>query len=297
MRWPLIILAVFLGEALPIAALAVVIAFFGPSDPVAASDYANAMGAWIGPIGGALVVLLGARLVGSGAERPVAQGAVIGVAVAIIDGALLVLAGAPFAMLFVVSNVGKIVAGIVGGLWARGRSVTPAALAGLLVLGSVPLSGQDSPGEAGFPAPEHEQLAALAGPWTVHVEGARVGTATAAPVLDGRFVEFDLRAEGTPIRRALYTFGFDTRHGHFTVMARDESGPYWVTATGVADGSRIPMYGVDDDPVMASMGYVKEFVIELELRSESEIVIATRFIDNRTEARTELPFLSFVLTR
>ena len=57
------------------------------------------------------------------------------------------------------------------------------------------------------------------------------------------------------------------------------------------------MYGQDNDPVMRSMGLEKEFVIQLTVTSPDRITIAIRFIDNRTEARREIPFLEFELRR
>ena len=100
-----------------------------------------------------------------------------------------------------------------------------------------------------------------------------------------------------PVRQAIYTFGFDDRHGHYTVIAMDQTGNYWVSAQGVAEGGSIPLYGRDDDPVMKSMGLEKEFVIHLTITSPDRITIATRFIDNRTEVRREIPFLEFELRR
>jgi hypothetical protein len=124
-----------------------------------------------------------------------------------------------------------------------------------------------------------------------------VGSAVARPRLDGRFVEFELDIEAEPIQHALYTFGFDQRHGLFTVIAMDNTGSYFVSGKGKRDGSRIPMYGTDDDPVMRSMGFDKEFVIVLDARSADHVRIEIRFIDTRTPARTELPFMAFDLRR
>ena len=103
--------------------------------------------------------------------------------------------------------------------------------------------------------------------------------------------------ESGPIRRALYAFGFDRRHGEFTVTAMDDTGRYGVTARGVRDDSRIAMYGTDDDPVMTRMGLTKEFVIVLEVQSADRLSIETLFIDNRTPERSEIPFILFELRR
>jgi hypothetical protein len=57
------------------------------------------------------------------------------------------------------------------------------------------------------------------------------------------------------------------------------------------------MYGQDDEPVMTAMGFEKEFVIVLRWYSDNRIGIETLFIDTRTPARTEMPFIEFVLER
>ena len=146
-------------------------------------------------------------------------------------------------------------------------------------------------------SPAHELLGSLVGGWDVYVDDTAVGEATARPRLGGRFLEIEIASSVGLIRQAIDTFGFDDRHGHYTVIAMDQTGTYWVTAQGVAEGGSIPMYGRDNDPVMKSMGLEKEFVIQLTVTSPDRITIAIRFIDNRTEARREIPFLEFELRR
>jgi hypothetical protein len=156
----------------------------------------------------------------------------------------------------------------------------------------------------GAPGPEHQFLNSLQGRWQVSMvpvgatePGEPVGSADARSRLGGRFVEFELDLEAGPIRHALYTFGFDRRHDVFTVIAMDNTGPYFVTGRGKREGSRIAMYGTDEDPVMREMGFDKEFVIALDARSVDHIRIEILFIDTRTPARTELPFMAFDLRR
>ena len=108
---------------------------------------------------------------------------------------------------------------------------------------------------------------------------------------------YRLQIEAGPVSHAIYTIGFDRRHGRYTVVAMDDSGTYWVTAQGGREGDRIAMYGKDDDPVMASMGYDKEFAIVLHLNGRDHIEIEILFIDPRTPERNELPFMSFELRR
>jgi hypothetical protein len=143
----------------------------------------------------------------------------------------------------------------------------------------------------------HLRLQELVGEWRVRVGDEIAGTATGRTRLVGQFVEVHIRAEAGPVRNAIYTFGWDDRHERYIVSAMDETGTYWVDARGVAEGDRIPMYGTDDDPVMAEMGLEKAFVIELALATPDSARIETRLIDTRTEARTELPFFGFTLVR
>ena len=176
--------------------------------------------------------------------------------------------------------------------WARrvglGSVVAFAALAGSVTAQAPPPF---------VPTPEHEFLHSLLGGWTVFVDGVEAGRAEGRARLDGRFVEVGIEADAGPVRSALYTFGFDDRHGRFTVIAMDASGSYWVTAQGVRSGDAVPMYGEDDDPVMAEMGLEKAFVVELEITAPDAARIETRLIDTRTPARAELPFFGFSLQR
>lgn len=157
----------------------------------------------------------------------------------------------------------------------------------------------------GHPGPEHERLAALAGAWTVEAIDAQgrpvspPGTATAVARIGGRFLEVEADLERGPLTHAVYTFGFDRRHGQYTVIAMDASGTYFVTAKGTPDasGSRVAMYGTDDDPTMTALGYVKEFVIVLDVRGSDRFDVETRFIDNRTPERKELTFITLRFTR
>lgn len=125
--WRRVPAAVLLGEVIPIAVLVAIVAVFGPRDPDGASAFAQAAGAWVGPLAGALVVLLLSAWAGRASSRPILQGASIGLAVALLDAGILAATGAPFAMLFVLSNAGKVVAGTLGGGLSRRRSAESAA--------------------------------------------------------------------------------------------------------------------------------------------------------------------------
>ncbi len=110
-------------EALTVALLVVLVALFGPSEPDAASAFAQRLGNWVGPLGGFTICLGGGWLV----ARPltsghVARGALLGAMVAAIDLTILVASGSAFQFLFVLSNVGRVVAGSLGGLAASKRN-------------------------------------------------------------------------------------------------------------------------------------------------------------------------------
>ena len=174
------------------------------------------------------------------------------------------------------------------------------ALLNVFVLVAVPVGVIAQ--QAAPKTPEHETLLSLAGDWEVLVgepsEITPVGTAEARARLGGRFLEVELTSEAGPVTHAIYTLAFDDRHGEFAVILMDSSGNYFVTARGTADesGKRIAMYGKDDDPAMAQMGFEKEFVIVLHLRDDG-FALETVFIDTRTAARNELPFIKFEFRR
>jgi len=123
MPWASIVLAGVLAEAAAILALVLIVALIGPSDAAAAQAYAEHLGQWVGPIGGAAACLVAGFLVArTAAGVELATGTAVGVVAAMIDVAILAAAGAPFQPLFIVSNAGRILAGGIGGwLAARGR--------------------------------------------------------------------------------------------------------------------------------------------------------------------------------
>lgn len=121
LRWGRILIAAVLGEIAAIVLLIVLVAVLGPKEPAAARAYAESLGELVGPIGGALASFLGGWWAARGlTARHVLQGALVGIVMAAIDIALLVAGGAPFRLLFVGSNLGRILMGILGG-WVAGR--------------------------------------------------------------------------------------------------------------------------------------------------------------------------------
>lgn len=121
-----LVLTAIAVEVLTVLVLVVLVAVFGPSDPDQSPAYAERLGYWVGPIGGFVFCLLGgwwlARGAGSSAVR---IGLLLGTAVAAIDTSILVASGADFEWIFVVSNIGRVVAGGLGG-WLAGRSAREA---------------------------------------------------------------------------------------------------------------------------------------------------------------------------
>ncbi len=90
---------------------------FGPSEPASAQAFAERLGRWVGPIGGAACSFLAAFCV----ARPLTSerktnGVAVGVFLAVFDVVLLMASHAAFQWLFVVSDSGKILAGYIGGV-------------------------------------------------------------------------------------------------------------------------------------------------------------------------------------
>lgn len=125
------------------------------------------------------------------------------------------------------------------------------------------------------------------------------GTAVVQTRIGGRFLEIEADVDGAPMSHVMYVLGFDTRHGTYHIIAFDDSGTYFVTAAGDSTSGppHIEMYGTDDDPHMKAMGFDKEFAFVWHLGSEDRFSIETRWIDTRTEARTEIPAMRLVFTR
>lgn len=149
----------------------------------------------------------------------------------------------------------------------------PTLVAALALGAALPAAAQvpDSPGErqriaqavmaAAQPGPEHAELMALAGSWTVEARlwpspGAEpmafTFPAENRAILGGRFLESRSSGElmGMPVE-ALALYGFDRRHGKYTVVGFDTFGTYWVTGAGAMDPATrtVAMDGTDDDPI------------------------------------------------
>lgn len=127
LNWIRIILAVIAAEVLPVLLLVLVVVVYGFTrqlESLSPEEFAPIAGNWVGPIGGFLATLLCARWVARRAPaRRIAHGAAIGVGTALLDfsvGSLLEGADA-IGGLFILSNAGRIVAGLLGGWLATRR--------------------------------------------------------------------------------------------------------------------------------------------------------------------------------
>ena len=125
MRWGRIILAVVLAEVAAVLVLVLIVAVLGPSESAAAAAYAQRLGRWVGPIGGGAATFLAALWAarGNSATAATQVGLWVGVLAAALDVAILVLSGAGFEWLLVLSNGIRIGAGFIGGRLAAQKPV------------------------------------------------------------------------------------------------------------------------------------------------------------------------------
>jgi uncharacterized membrane protein len=116
LRFGRIVVIAIAVETLTILLLVVLVAALGPSDAEGAQQAAERLGRWVGPIGGFVLCLVGGWLVAKGAATAhVLHGLMLGGTVAAIDVLLLLMSGSGFELLFAVSNLGRLLAGSVGG--------------------------------------------------------------------------------------------------------------------------------------------------------------------------------------
>lgn len=109
-------------EILAILVLVGLVAILGPSNPDAARAYAERLGYWVGPIAGFVFCVIGGWLAAKNLNKhQVLNGLVLGAVVAAIDVALLLAGGAAFQPIFAISNIGRLIAGSMGG-WAAAKT-------------------------------------------------------------------------------------------------------------------------------------------------------------------------------
>ena len=106
-------------ELVAVIGLVAIVAVAGPSEMAQAMIFAEATGAWYGPLAGAFLCFAGGYWLSKGAKpNHTLVGTILGATVAALDILLLVLAGEEFKALFVVSNILRVLAGAAGGLLA-----------------------------------------------------------------------------------------------------------------------------------------------------------------------------------
>ncbi len=118
-----ITLATIAGELTPILLLVLVVLVYETRgvDAQTRQAFAERVGMWLGPIAGAISTFGFGYLAARGTDRPLLHGALVGVAVAVLDAVLIFAPGGTFIPLFAVSWTGKILAGVVAGLLAARR--------------------------------------------------------------------------------------------------------------------------------------------------------------------------------
>ena len=133
-RWRRVLTAIVAAELLPILLLVAIVVVYGlvsdesQPDTMTPEEFAPMAGNWVGPIGGFLATMLlswwAARVI---AERPLSHGIAVGVGTAMLDLSLgLLMGGGSMLALLILSNSGRILAGVLGGVIAsRQRSAPP----------------------------------------------------------------------------------------------------------------------------------------------------------------------------
>ena len=118
-----IALATIVSELAPILLLVIVVLIYETKgvDAQTRQAFAERVGAWLGPIAGAIATfVVGVRAVRR-LDRPLLHGTLLGVAVAVLDAVLTLGTGASFIPLFGASWAGRVVAGVAAGLYVARR--------------------------------------------------------------------------------------------------------------------------------------------------------------------------------
>jgi len=110
-----IVMAAVAAEVLGVVALVVLVVLSGPDDQSQTQQFAERLGAWVGPLSGFLLCLLGGYWVALDSGNPIRNGLCMGVAAALLDLAVALAIGATFAPLLFLSNAGRVIGGTVGG--------------------------------------------------------------------------------------------------------------------------------------------------------------------------------------
>jgi hypothetical protein len=132
LSWIRIVLAILAAEALPVLALVAVVFVYGcirKPDSLSPEKFAPIAGNWVGPIGGFLATAGYAYWAAKRAGRlPLMHGMAVGIGAALLDfGIAYAFVGkAAIAVLLIVSNGGRLIAGGLGGWLATPRRPDPA---------------------------------------------------------------------------------------------------------------------------------------------------------------------------
>jgi hypothetical protein len=125
LKWVRIVAGAIAAEALPILVLVAIVFVYGfvrKPDALSPEEFAPLAGAWVGPIGGFLATGWFARWAARRApQNPIAHGVVVGVVTALLDIGIAAGAGA-ISPLILVSNCGRLAAGLLGGWLGRASS-------------------------------------------------------------------------------------------------------------------------------------------------------------------------------
>lgn len=158
--------------------------------------------------------------------------------------------------------------------------------------------------ELAKPGPEHEMLSKFAGKWDVTVSAGRRAASTGGGrsymTMERRFLWIGYEAEGRSGRyKGAFTIGFDRRHQHYTLIAMDTDGTYFITSRGkkLPDSKKIKLLGSDDDPYMEKLGFKKEFAHVLDFSDPDKFTIDVLYLDTRTKQRKEMKAIEFTFTR
>ncbi|GAB4316578.1 MAG: hypothetical protein Kow0074_04590 [Candidatus Zixiibacteriota bacterium] len=134
--------------------------------------------------------------------------------------------------------------------------------------------------ELAQPGPEHDILQSMVGTWEETITmwpqpGAdsivTTATSTTESILGGRFLLTRSTGSlfGQPLERYVM-MGYDRRHDVVTLVAADNSGTYWVTASGplIKETRTMDLYGEDVDPIF---GFTQKYDMNITLRNDNEI--------------------------
>ena len=122
LRFGSIAIAAILAEILGVLSLVLLVVMFGPRNETQIQEFAERLGFYVGPITGFLLCLVGGYWVARRAKASyLAHGIATGVAAAVLDVIIAALSGASFHWIFIVSNAGRMIAGLLGGFLAEKR--------------------------------------------------------------------------------------------------------------------------------------------------------------------------------